>query len=278
MNFSSIFEKAVVKKQYELVNSALDTLKLGEQMFNLNLGYVPIQEIPSLSVVQLSDDFPERESYQLILEVIGDCLINDRDILDISCGRGGTAFILKTYFQPRRYLGIDISLNAIEFCRQHHEADNILFQQGDAEAIRVEYMSFDVVINIDSSQHYPNILAFYREVYRVLRQEGWFLYCAWLPAKKINAHLKVITSMGFELVSNVNISPNVVQSCKETADKYLNLWENHHLLQEKLGEISITDLTNFICSPGSEKYEAFLSGEYEQRIFKFRKVSKKNLV
>ncbi|MBD2131437.1 class I SAM-dependent methyltransferase [Sphaerospermopsis sp. FACHB-1094] len=275
MNFSSIFEKAIVKKQYELVNSALDTLKLGEPIFTLNLGYVPIQGIPSLSVVELSQELPEYQSYQLILEVIGDCLIDDQDILDISCGRGGAAFILKTYFHPRKYLGIDISPNAIEFCRQQHGADNILFQQGDAEALRVEDMSFDVVLNIDSSQHYPNILAFYREVHRVLRQDGWFLYCVWLPAKKIDAHLKVITSMGFEVITNVNISPNVLQSCKETAEKYLKIWADNPLLEEKLTGISIN---NFICSPGSEKYEGFVSGEYEQRIFKFRKVSKKILV
>ncbi|KYC37613.1 hypothetical protein WA1_39810 [Scytonema hofmannii PCC 7110] len=96
-----------------------------------------------------------------------------------------------------------------------------------------------------------------------------------LDAKKMDINLKLITSIGFEVVTDIDISHNVLLSCDEKTEQYLKIFQDNNLFQDESERLSIT---NFICSPGSERYQAFASGYYQQRIFKFRKVSKKTLV
>ena len=69
---------------------------------------------------------------------------------------------------PSETVGLDLSPVAIEFCRRAHNYPQVSFVCGDAEHLPFPAGSFDAVINIESSHSYPNVAAFYAEVYRVL--------------------------------------------------------------------------------------------------------------
>src|SRR5262245_6055534 len=167
--------KANYKRFYNAINSQLDASVFGQFSFFLNYGYRPDLN-PQHSRIQLPDHFVNKNSVRLLFEVIGDCDLKDRRILDVGCGSGGTVVVIKQFFEARSVQGLDLSPNAIAYCRTSHQYDNVRFDEGDAEKLPFDPEQFDVVTNIESSHSYPNLGAFYAEVFRVLAPGGCFLY------------------------------------------------------------------------------------------------------
>jgi SAM-dependent methyltransferase len=73
-------------------------------------------------------------------------------------------------------VGVDVSSQAVAFCRQRHDVPGLLFEVGDAGHLAFGPASFDAVPNIESSHCYGDSAAFLAEVRRVLRPDGYFLY------------------------------------------------------------------------------------------------------
>ena len=254
-------EKAMRKRMYDSINSRLNQLVVGEYAFFLNYGYIPNGN-PSHAEVALPEGYYDRNSHRLVLEVIGDCPIDGRDILDVGCGRGGVWVVLQAHFDPHSYLGVDLSREAVSFCRSSHEGSHVAFVEGDAEHLPVPDGAFDVVINIESSNCYPNINSFYAEAHRVLREGGWFLYADILRAEEFEANVPLIRRMGFELAREVDITTNVLLACEETAVRRLKVYTNH---EER------AYMANFLAAPGSDLFRAMQEGSVQYRIFKILK-------
>lgn len=151
--------KEKVSKMYESINGQLDSKVFGKYSTFLNYGYLA-NENKQYSSIELPKNLLSKNSVKLILEVIGDCSIKDCEILDVGCVRGGNAYTINQYFTVKKIVGIDISSSAISFCKQNFESDKLQFIEGDAEKLPFENGLFDVIMNIDSSQHYPNIFRY----------------------------------------------------------------------------------------------------------------------
>lgn len=167
--------KRSYKQFYDVVSEQLNASVFGEFSFFLNYGYLP-DGSREYAVVEPPEQFVNRNSVKLVLELIGDSPIDGKRVLDVGCGRGGTVFTLKNFFKPASVTGLDLSSTAIEFDKKAHGDDRTFFHEGDAENLPFVNESFDVVTNIESSHSYPNIHRFYSEVYRVLTPGGYFLY------------------------------------------------------------------------------------------------------
>lgn len=90
-------------------------------------------------------------------------------ILDIGCGTGGN---LETLSSFGRAEGVDISTEALDFCRARG-LDNV--RQGAAETLPYESESFDLVTGLDVVEHLDDDVAGLREMRRVLRPGGRML-------------------------------------------------------------------------------------------------------
>jgi phthiocerol/phenolphthiocerol synthesis type-I polyketide synthase E len=254
-------EKVRTKNAYEWFNQKLNELKFGRYAFFLNYGYVPNGN-PSWSVIiPPSSDF-DLNSRRLVLEVIGDCPVDGRDVLDVSCGRGSVATVLRDYFHPRSYCGIDISSEAIAFCRKYQQTDGFRFEEGDAESLAIEPAAFDVVINIEASHNYPHVHSFIAEVYRVLRPGGWFLYTDLGTPRGFERNIRLARQAGLEMSRNVDITSNVLLSCGEIAERRLKVY---HDAEER------AMMADFLAVPGSRTGRAFEDGSLCYRLFTFRK-------
>ena len=95
---------------------------------------------------------------RLALELIGDTDLQDRAVLDVGCGRGGTVALMVERFGAKA-TRVDLAPEAIAFCRKTHA--NARFEVGDAEHLPFDDGTFDVVTNIESSHTYPNLRAFF---------------------------------------------------------------------------------------------------------------------
>jgi SAM-dependent methyltransferase len=90
-------------------------------------------------------------------------------ILDVGCGTGAN---LKMLAAHGRAEGVDISTQAIEFCRERG-LDSV--KLGAAEQLPYDDGSFDLVTALDVIEHLDDDVAGLREMRRVLRREGRLL-------------------------------------------------------------------------------------------------------
>ena len=162
--------KAGYREFYDDVSRRLAATGMGEASFFLNYGYVSRGKGDE-AAVDVPEEVPNRNSIRLALELVGATVLAGRDALDVGCGRGGTAALLAEQFGAVA-AGVDLSPEAIAFCRNAHRAPGLRFEVGDAENLPFDDASFDVVTNLESSHTYPDMRAFLGEVRRVLRPAG----------------------------------------------------------------------------------------------------------
>jgi phthiocerol/phenolphthiocerol synthesis type-I polyketide synthase E len=260
-SLDSSAQKARWKRFYDTVSTQLDGNVFGQFSYFLNYGYVP-DGLPEFSAVSLPEQYINKNSVKLVLEVIQDCPVEGKRVLDVGCGRGGTIHVFKTFFNPSRLDGLDLSSAAIQFCRAAHKDPRISFHEGDAENLPFDDRSFDIVTNLESSHTYPNIQRFYSEVYRVLIPGGHFLYTDLLPAGQILESIAYLQNLGFELERDRDITRNVLLSCDDIAKTRVQAFDSRDD-----GEM----LESFLATPGSPVYQEMQSGRVSYRILKLRK-------
>jgi ubiquinone/menaquinone biosynthesis C-methylase UbiE len=253
--------KANYRCFYDAVSAQLDASDFGPFSLFLNYGYVPTQS-PQYAAVELPAHHLNKNSVKLVLEVIGDCELGDRRVLDVGCGRGGTVAVLRQFFAAQTITGLDLSSRAIAFCRATHRAPEVRFEEGDAEHLPFGDASFDVVTNIESSHSYPNINTFYAEVFRVLTPGGYFLYTDVLPVEFMNGAVVFLRALGFSVEREQDITANVLLSCDEIAHTRVQAYDRQNDTQL---------MGDFLGVPGSQIYEEMRQRRWTYKIFKFKK-------
>lgn len=247
---------------FDDINRSLDRTEFGRFSLFLNFGYATISGIAEQAVVRLPEHVINKASVKLALEVVGGCPISGRRILDVGCGRGGTATILDQFFAPRSVVGMDLSGRAVAVCKGHRLSCRSAFVQGDAESLPFPAASMDVVINIESSQSYPNIRNFYKEVRRVLERDGDFLYADVLPVQRASDWIELLQATGFRVEADRDITPNVLRSCDEVARQRVHAYQ---------ASASGAVMNNFLGTPGSHVYEEMNAGRWTYRIMHLRR-------
>src|SRR5262249_54257950 len=149
--------------------------------------------------------------------------------------------------------GLDLSPEAIAFCRQAHAGANVTFLEGDAEQLPFHAGEFDVVTNVESSHSYPTIADFYSGVSRVLSPGGAFLYSDLQPLEQMDANLRHLLRLGFVLERDTDITSNVLLSCDEVARTRVQAFS--------AGNDS-TLMQNFLATPESQVYDEMKSGRW----------------
>jgi phthiocerol/phenolphthiocerol synthesis type-I polyketide synthase E len=251
------------RKFYNEVSKQLDATFVGSFSYFLNYGYVP-DGSPESAVVRLPEKYINKNSVKLVLELVGDCDLTGRRLLDVGCGRGGTIYVLQQYFKPAAMTGIDLSANAIHFCKRTHKYPTVNFREGDAEHLLFEDASFDVVTNVESSHSYPNIRSFYMEVWRVLAPGGYFLYTDVMSRDKSDQGIGILRQLGFQVEVERDITNNVLLSCDEIASSRVQVFESGN----DSGLVN-----NFLAAPGSQVYEEMKSRAWIYRILRLRKAA-----
>lgn len=174
----------------------------------MNYGYAGRADGPALLPLDAADE-PERYCIQLYHHVASGATLTDKDVLEVSSGRGGGASYICRYLGPRSMTAVDIAPSAIAFCRRVHRLRGLRFIQGDAEDLPLFDNSVDVVLNVEASFCYGSIDRFLLEVRRVLRPGGHFLYADLRLAEEADDLIAALRRSGLELVRSEDITANV---------------------------------------------------------------------
>ena len=110
----------------------------------------------------------------------------------------------------KKYKAIDISKSTIDFCNKKHRVPGLSFEIGEAENIPFPNEKFDTLINIESARCYANIGAFFKEVNRVLKPGGMFLYADMIKKSDTEKINYMLLNTGFRILQKENITENVV--------------------------------------------------------------------
>lgn len=197
-----------------------------------------------------------RYSIQLYNHLAIDANINNKDIIEIGCGRGGGLEYITNTFQPASATGVDLNGRAIKFCNQHYKQKNMSFKQGDAQNLDIESEKYDVVMNVESSHRYPDMKSFLDEVSRILRSGGHFLYTDFRYDYEMEELKKQLESSNLTVQKERIITKEVLAALQQDDERRRNLIQK--LTPKFLHKIAL----NFAGTIGSETYNQFDSEKY----------------
>jgi len=160
---AGFLRRAVTRKLYDHLAR---TYPLAEWT-TMNYGYAMLPgDTPGLAV---DPKLPEHLALQLYMRLAvalqsDGCLqLSGCEVLELGSGRGGGAAHVARHFRPRRFVALDVSVEATALARRLHDADSgVEFVHGDAENLPFAKASFDVVINVESAHCYGSIDRFRR--------------------------------------------------------------------------------------------------------------------
>lgn len=226
----------------------------------MNYGYAPLNgDEPRLELLPVDES--ERFSIQLYDHGARQTTIQDKDVLEVGCGRGGGASYISRYMSPRSYTGVDLSTSGINFCNSFYRIPCLRFVRGDAEDLPIDSESKDVVLNVESSRCYGNIMRFFSEVRRVLRPDGTFVLVdvRWTP-DVVNLREQLADS-GFRIVREEDITPNVIHALELDADR------RKRLIRQKVPKFLNKAFDEFAAVRGSARYDCFAEGRMQYWCF-----------
>lgn len=231
----------------------------------MNYGYEPVNEPPMN--IDLDDvDKNDRVCIQLYHHVVSDVKIEGKTVLEVGSGRGGGSNYIKRYLKPKTIIGVDLSSKAVKLCNKNYAGDGLSYVCGDAENLKFEDESFDVVVNVESSHCYSAMALFLSEVKRVLKKGGYFLFADLRDHDKMNTLHQQLENTGMKLIKEKNITPNIVAA--------LNI-DSHRRL-EGIKSFAFTKLfkepfKEFAGVKGTKCYEWFRTEEVIYKSFVLQK-------
>lgn len=177
----------------------------------MNHGYYPVNS-------QVSDFLLDTcaSMYCFMLDKVDSA--TKENLLDVGCGRGGGASLIKEKYNFRSVFGCDYNEKNIIFCKSKFH--DISFTKEDAELL-TSYTdnSFDCIINIESSQCYEDKEKFYKSVKRILKKDGVFLYADIFGPETQIERIEDSVKQYFVIQESIDITHNVTLSCEHLANK-----------------------------------------------------------
>lgn len=246
-----------VRNLYSNEANKLNSRIYGRFSMFMNNGYIA-NENKQYAKFELKNNIYQKNSVKLLLEVIGNIDCNNKQIIEIGCGRGGNIYYINSFFKPQLVVGIDLCIENLSFCNKK-KLPNTTFYVADAERIPFASESFDIAVNIESSIHYPSIMEFFNNIYRILKKGGYFLYTDILSIQKFELLRKGFIELGFEIIRDQNITSNTLLSIESTKARNLNYTDG---MNENL-------FLNFFSN---QLYKNMIYGKDESHIIVLKKI------
>jgi ubiquinone/menaquinone biosynthesis C-methylase UbiE len=233
-----------------------------EDIIFLNWGY---EEDPPLGLPLDSEDERNRYCIQLYHCTATQADISGKQVLEPSSGHGGGASYLVRTLQPASYTGLDFNPDGVKFAQERHNLPGLDFVHGNAESMPFPDESFDAVINVEASHAYPHPERFFREVARVLRPGGQFLYTDFRGFLEYDLWDATLAGMPMRMVSKRDISPQVVRGMDNNSPRYLDLVRRYvPAFLQSFGRL-------FAGAPGTLMYRELQRGRLSYRMYHFIK-------
>ena len=209
-------------------------------------------------------DHPQRFQHQMYREMLKLLqqkrpLTSELRLLEVSCGRGGGLnALLDASGGKIRATGLDVAASAIAYCRSAYDKPNVDFVEGSATDLPVPDASFDVVLNVEASNDYDDRQRFFREVARVLKPDGIFLYTDSFKTAQVEQMQRDLSEAGFE-AQFTDVTKTVIDACRADTPRRREVVRRHAPLAARM--LLGKSLANYAAMKGSTKFNAFVTGK-----------------
>ena len=145
-----------------------------------------------------------------VKRILSNVELKNKTILDIGCGSGGITVSLFNDYGAQKVIGIDVET---EVCDAALQRVKLLGLQSHIDILKVEpgpfpfdEATFDIVFSKDSIVHIEQKESLSKEIFRVLKNGGYFLGSDWLrshdgePSPEMLHYLK-LEDLGFDMAS-----------------------------------------------------------------------------
>lgn len=155
--------------------------------------------------------------------------VKGKDVLDIACGTGYGSKFLKDA-GAAKVIGVDISIDAIDFAIAKYKMSGLEFKFGNMLNINFPESYFDVIVSFETIEHIKNPERAIAELHRVLKPKGILIVST--PNRKL-------TSPG----KSFNDAPNNPFHVKEYYTKeFISILSGHFKILEVYGQRGINKL------------------------------------
>jgi len=225
----------------------------------MNYGYALLTDDGHMIDDLLTEEQDKRETFslQLYYFITGTNKafknLEGKTMVEVGSGRGGGISFLTRHFKAAKSIGIDFSMNQVEFCKSRHSSINQLeFHQGDAESFTtvrgIKNNSVDAVINVESSHCYGNIDNFFNQINLALKKDGVFCYTDFRSAEEME-ELKKKVEKFFIVEKSIDITKNVCHALKLDTKRRLQI------IEDKCPKVFVPLINKFSGVTGSRVYE-----------------------
>lgn len=98
-------------------------------------------------------------------------MYRDKVVIDAACGTGyGTAYMIEQ--GASRAIGIDLSEEAIAYCKKHYADPRLSYQKGDAAELQQLDIKADLVVSFETIEHLRDPEKFIRNAASILNEDG----------------------------------------------------------------------------------------------------------
>lgn len=122
-------------------------------------------------IAEIYDETSEGKFTEKFKELLLDEILIEanENILDVACGNGSLLKMISDKYDIKGY-GIDISEKMIEFAER--KCPDMTFQASGCEDTPFSDQMFDIITVCAAYHHFPDVKAFAKEAYRILKQHG----------------------------------------------------------------------------------------------------------
>ncbi|MCB9797208.1 MAG: methyltransferase domain-containing protein [Alphaproteobacteria bacterium] len=190
--------------------------RVGARFYCMNWGYAA----PGVDLRPPERLAEERLPLQLYAALVDGIELSERDIADVSCGRGGGLAFLHEAYGPASSLGVDLTPGNLRVCAEHLGGrPGLSFVRGDATALPLADQSVDVVLSVEASHCYPDAARFVAEAARALRPGGALLWTDFRPAEQLPAARACVDEALWRWRTERDITPEVLAAMQEDAPR-----------------------------------------------------------
>jgi len=125
--------------------------------------------------------------------------------------------------EPESVIGVDRCFEGLQWRIKDHIDPRVSFVCGDACGLPIRDKSVDVIINIESSHCYGNLLRFFQECARVLIGDGMFCYTDSFRTSSIRDVNEILASAPFQLIRKTDITSGVTKALEMNRERFLCL-------------------------------------------------------
>lgn len=203
------------------------------------------------------NDEGNRYCIQLYDHVASGIKLENKKVVEVGSGRGGGAHYIARYHKPLQYTGVDISPGVIKYCNGAYKVPGLSFLEGKAEKIPIETDSHDAVVNVESARCYSDLNAFFKEVNRILKDKGHFLFADMIEKEEVKEIREKLQSSGFSIISENEITKNVAKGLE------LDSKRRENLIEERIPGILKKSFARFAGTEGTDRFNSFSNGKFE---------------